>query len=138
MNRARNHRVKATYGYTRPVALQTSLLSCTNTNRDGVPSIQKGVLISFRGRLHTDDYAGYHNLPYEITVVGCGVHARRKFDKVVNSLPTGKSKSSSATQGLAYYNKLFELEEVLSCLSLEERYVQRLEQAKPVLDALLV
>ena len=86
-----------------------------------------------RGYLHTDGYVGYHNLPDEITVVGCWAHARRKFDEAVKSLPKGRAKGGSATQGLAYCNKLFELEETFS----GERYVQRLEQAKPVLDALL-
>ena len=28
-------------------------------------------LKNFKGNLHTDDYAGYHNLPEDITVVGC-------------------------------------------------------------------
>ena len=70
-------------------------------------------------------------------MVGCWAHARRKFDEAVKSLPKGKAKGGSATQGLAYCNKLFELEDTFSGLSPEERYVQRLEQAKPVLDALL-
>ena len=97
----------------------------------------KAFLTGFRGYLHTDGYAGYHNLSDEITVVGCWTHARRKFDEAVKSLPKGKAKGGSATQGLAYCNKLFELEDTFSGLSPEERYVQRLEQAKPVLDALL-
>ncbi|HJD98266.1 IS66 family transposase [Mailhella massiliensis] len=97
----------------------------------------KAFLTGFRGYLHTDGYAGYHNLSDEITVVGCWAHARRKFDEAVKSLPKGKAKGGSATQGLAYCNKLFELEDTFSGLSPEERYVQRLEQAKPVLDALL-
>ena len=97
----------------------------------------KAFLTGFRGYLHTDGYAGYHNLSDEITVVGCWAHARRKFDEAVKSLPKGKAKGGSATQGLAYCNKLFELEDTFSDLSPEERYVQRLEQAKPVLDALL-
>ena len=97
----------------------------------------KAFLTGFRGYLHTDGYAGYHNLSDEITVVGCWAHARRKFDEAVKSLPKGKAKGGSATQGLAYCNKPCELEDTFSDLSSEERYVQRLEQAKPVLDALL-
>lgn len=71
----------------------------------------KEFLAGFKGYLHTDGYAGYHNLPEEITMVGCWTHARRKFDEVVKSLPKGKAKGSSATQGLAYCQKLFDLEE---------------------------
>jgi transposase len=97
----------------------------------------KAFLAGFRGYLHTDGYAGYHSLPEEITVVGCWAHARRKFDEAVKSLPKGKAKSGSAAQGLAYCSKLFELEQSLSDLSPQERYLQRLEQEKPVLDAFL-
>ncbi len=79
----------------------------------------------------------YHSLPDEITVVGCWAHARRKFDEAMKSLPKGKAKNSSAAQGLAYCNLLFKMEEGLADLPPKERYDQRLEQAKPVLDALL-
>ena len=94
-------------------------------------------LTGFRGYLHTDGYSGYHNLPEDITVVGCWAHARRKFDEAMKSLPKGKAKNSSAAQGLAYCNLLFKIEEGLTDLSPEERYDQRLKQAKPVLDAML-
>lgn len=96
-------------------------------------------LKGFKGYLHTDGYAGYHNLPDEITVVGCWAHARRKFDEAVKSLPKGKAKGSSASRGLAYCNLLFAIEQGLSEKNAteKERYDQRLEQAKPVLDAFL-
>lgn len=94
-------------------------------------------LKGFKGYLHTDGYAGYHNLPKEITVVGCWAHARRKFDEAMKSLPKGKAKGSSAAQGLAYCSLLFKIEEGLAELSAEERKKQRLEQAKPVLGAML-
>lgn len=94
-------------------------------------------LSGFKGYLHTDSYLGYHSLPSEMIVVGCWAHARRKFDEAMKSLPKGKAKNSSAAQGLAYCNLLFKIEEGLADLSPEERYDQRLKQAKPVLDALL-
>ena len=97
----------------------------------------KEFLAGFKGYLHTDGYAGYHNLPEDITVVGCWAHARRKFDEAVKSLPKGKAKGSSAPQGLAYCNLLFEIEQGLAEKTAEERYKERLEQAKPVLDAML-
>ena len=37
----------------------------------------KAFLTDFRGYLHTDGYVGYHNLPDEITVVGCWAHANK-------------------------------------------------------------
>ena len=92
-------------------------------------------LTGFKGYLHTDGYAGYHNLRKEITVVGCWAHLRRKFDEAVKSLPKGKAKGSSASQGLTYCNLLFEIEQGLADKTAEERYEERLKQAKPVLDA---
>lgn len=97
----------------------------------------KAFLNGFKGYLHTDGYSGYHSLPKDVTVVGCWAHARRKFDEAMKSLPKGKAKNSSAAQGLAYCNLLFKIEEGLIDLSPQERYDQRLKQAKPVLDALL-
>ena len=96
----------------------------------------KEFLAGYKGYLHTDGYAGYHDLGEDITVVGCWAHARRKFDEAVKSLPKGKAKGSSASQGLAYCNLLFEIEQGLAEKAAEERYAERLKQAKPVLDAM--
>ena len=96
----------------------------------------KEFLAGYRGYLHTDGYAGYHDLGEGITVVGCWAHLRRKFDEAVKSLPKGKAKGSSASQGLTYCNLLFGIEQELAELTPEERYEQRLKQAKPVLDAM--
>ena len=96
----------------------------------------KEFLTGFKGYLHTDGYAGYHNLPDGITVVGCWTHARRKFDEALKALPKGKAKGSSAAQGLAYCTLLFEIEKELEGLTPEQRYDERLKQAKPVLDAM--
>ena len=96
-------------------------------------------LRGFKGYLHTDGYAGYHALGKDITVVGCWAHLRRKFDEAAKALPKGKVKGSSASQGLAYCNLLFAIEQGLTEKNAteEERYKERLEQAKPVLDAML-
>ena len=99
----------------------------------------KEFLAGYKGYLHTDGYQGYHSLPEDITVVGCWAHARRKFDEAVKSLPKGKAKGSSASQGLAYCNLLFAIEQGLAEKNAteKERYDERLEQAKPILDAML-
>ena len=95
-------------------------------------------LKGFKGYLHTDGYAGYHDLGKDITVVGCWAHARRKFDVAMKSLPKGKAKGSSAYQGLAFCDLLFAIEKGLAekNATTEDRYKERLEQAKPVLDAM--
>ena len=96
----------------------------------------KGFLAGYKGYLHTDGYAGYHGLGEDITVVGCWAHARRKFDEAVKSLPKGKIKGSSASQGLAYCNLLFGIEQEIADKTAKGRYDERLKQAKPVLDAM--
>ena len=98
----------------------------------------KAFLEGYKGYLHTDGYAVYHGLPEGITVVGCHAHLRRKFDEALKSLPKGKTKGSSAYQGLAYCDLLFAIEKGLDekNATTEERYKERLEQAKPVLDAM--
>ena len=96
----------------------------------------KEFLAGYTGYLHTDGYAGYHDLGEDITVVGCWAHARRKFDEAVKSLPKGKAKGSSASQGLTYCNLLFGIEQEIADKTAEQRYEERLKQAKPVLDAM--
>ena len=96
----------------------------------------KEFLAGYKGYLHTDGYAGYHDLGEAITVVGCWAHMRRKFDEAVKSLPKGKTKGSSASQGLTYCNLLFGIEQEIAGKTAEERYEERLKQAKPVLDAM--
>lgn len=95
-------------------------------------------LDGFSGWLHADGYQGYHKLPENIRVVGCWAHARRKFDEALQTLSKEDRRSSLAATGECYCTKLFELERSFSQLTAEERYAKRLEQAKPVLDALFV
>lgn len=94
-------------------------------------------LQGFSGWLHADGYPGYHSLPEHIRVVGCWAHLRRKFDEAVKSLPKKDQPSSAALQGQAYCSKLFSIEQELRGLPPEERYAQRLQRSKPVMDALL-
>ena len=94
-------------------------------------------LKGFSGWLHADGYQGYHKLPGNIRVVGCWAHARRKFDEALGTLPQEKRKDSPAAIGECYCSQLFKLEQALAELTPEERHKKRLEQEKPVLDALL-
>ena len=94
-------------------------------------------LDGFSGWLHADGYQGYHKLPERIRVVGCAAHARRKFDEALTALPKEQQQTSKAAEALCYFAKLFQLEQSFAELKPEERYTKRLEQAKPVLDALL-
>ena len=94
-------------------------------------------LEGFSGWLHADGYPGYHRLPEKIRVVGCWAHLRRKFDEAVNSLPKKDQPDAAALRGQAYCSRLFAIEQELAELPPEERYTQRQERSKPVMDALL-
>lgn len=94
-------------------------------------------LQGFSGWLHADGYQGYHKLPGSIHVVGCWAHARRKFDEALSVLAQEKRDGSPAAMGEWYCSQLFKLEQSFAELTPEERYKKRLEQEKPVLDALL-
>ena len=92
-------------------------------------------LKGFHGYLQTDGYSGY-NAVEDVIHVGCWAHARRRFDEALRALPKGK-RSPTAEQGAAYCSQLFKLEEEYKDLTPEERKKKRLEQEKPVLDAML-
>lgn len=90
-------------------------------------------LEGYTGFLHTDGYKGYGKIK-GITRCLCWSHARRYF---TDALPKD-IKSADATlpkQGVAYCNKLFEIEKELKDLSPEERKEQRLKLEKPILEA---
>ena len=91
-------------------------------------------LREFKGYLHCDGYSGYNKLEH-ITRCGCWAHLRRKF---VEAIPTKKGKDNPLTKaeiGRDYCNQLFKLEENISELPFSDKYIKRLELAKPVLDA---
>ena len=92
-------------------------------------------LKDFKGFLHTDGYQAYHDLPPDITVVGCWSHTRRPWEKVYKLHPENQREGSDAEKGLAYINALFDLERKFKKLTLDERYEERIKQSKPVADA---
>ena len=92
-------------------------------------------LAGFKGYLHVDGYAGYNAIP-NVTLVGCFAHARRKFNDALKALPPGqKDADVPAKEGLNFCNQLFSIERKLAELTPEERYKQRLELSRPVLEA---
>lgn len=95
----------------------------------------RAFLCDYEGLLHTDGYQVYHNLPPEITVVGCLAHVRRKFESILKNAGKNKAKSPGAEQAMGYISALFSLEKEFADLSPEERYGKRLEKSKPIFDA---
>jgi transposase len=93
-------------------------------------------LKNYTGYLHSDGWQSYYALPENITVVGCWQHARSYFEKILKATPKDKREGSDAEQGVAYFNKLFDLERAFKTLSPEERRKKRLEESKPIAGSL--
>ncbi len=87
----------------------------------------------FKGYVHTDGYAGYHDLPEGVTVVGCMAHARRKFDEALKAISANDRASSKAMKGKRYCDALFALEDKWQSLTPAERYKQRQQQSLALL-----
>ncbi len=97
----------------------------------------KTFLEGFKGYLHTDGYSGYHNLSPNIRVVGCLAHARRNFTDAVDAIRNEEKRSASpAMIGIAYFDKLFEIERNIASLLPDERKQKRLELSVPILNEL--
>jgi transposase len=91
-------------------------------------------LEGFSGYLHADGYAGYHKLPENIIVVGCWAHLRRKFFDAMIIMPKDKQPDSNAAKGVAYCDKLFDLEKQFASLTPENRLKERERLSKPLID----
>jgi transposase len=91
-------------------------------------------LANFKGYLHVDGYGGYNLVP-EITLVGCWAHARRYFVEALKAVPPKNDNIPTATEeGLAFCNKLFEIERELRDAIPEKRYEGRLKKSLPLLN----
>jgi transposase len=91
-------------------------------------------LKNFTGYLHADGYEGYHKLPKNIKVVGCLAHLRRKFFDALKTLPKEKQTESNAAKGVAYCDKLFQLEKQLASLTHDNRLRERERLSRPTFD----
>ena len=95
----------------------------------------KAFLSGYKGFLHTDGYAGYHDLP-GITVAGCWSHARRYFFDAIKILPvTKRTADLPSMEGLSFCDQLFAIEHMLQNETPEVRFAERLNLCPPILDA---
>jgi len=92
-------------------------------------------LEGFKGYLHVDGYAGYHNLP-DIRLAGCWAHFRRKFDEALKALPSKKRSETRAREALQRIDRLFAIERRLNNRTPEERLKERNLQSRPIVDDL--
>ncbi len=93
----------------------------------------KEFLEGYQGYLQTDGYKGYDWVydTEDIIHLGCMVHARRPFAKLVKMA----KKSGKAHQILSFITKLYQIESDARSqeLSPEARYQLRLDEAEPIL-----
>ena len=97
-------------------------------------SYAKNYLAEFNGYLHTDGYAGYHQLEPSITLCGCWAHARRKFDEAIKVIDNAKRVSSLENQGLVLINRLFALEEKIKDLDFHDSLKIRATNSQKIID----
>lgn len=88
-------------------------------------------LRDWKGYLHADGYAAYHDLE-NVTVVGCWAHVRRKFN---DAFKITRAPDSPAKIGLDFCTKLFALEKQFADMPPDERLKGRLKFSKPVVEA---
>jgi hypothetical protein len=92
----------------------------------------------YKGYLMCDGYSGYHDLPKEITVVGCFAHVRRKFHDALKGLPKEAQKDSKADIGMWYCDSLFEMERKYAEYTAPKRYKARIEYSLPLAEDFLL
>lgn len=92
-------------------------------------SVAQAFLKDFSGYLHCDGYSAYKSIDNTI-LVNCWAHVRRKFFEAKDS----SSRDTPAAQGVAYCDKLFQIEKEIKTLTFEEKYQLRLEKSQPILD----
>lgn len=99
-------------------------------------------LNNYTGYLVTDGYSAYEQTTAKLA--GCWAHARRYFMEAIkvqgnksNKNNNNKHKTTSKSKAeiaLDYISKLYALERTIKNLSPQEKYNQRQEQAKPIID----
>lgn len=101
--------------------------------------VPREVLQGYRGYCQTDAFSGYNGLEEAIEglqLVGCFVHARRNFVKVIDARGKGaKGKTGSAEVALGYIAELYKIERAATAGELSPSEVQRfrVERASPIL-----
>jgi transposase len=109
-----------------------------STTRSG--EIPREVLQGYRGYCQTDAFSGYAGLEADIEgieLVGCFVHARRNFVKVIDARGKGaKGKTGSGEVALGYIGQLYKIEKEVRAagLSISEMEQLRKQRAEPVLE----
>lgn len=95
-------------------------------------------LKGYEGICVTDGYQVYHTLEKELeelTIAGCWVHCRRRFDEALNLIHKSYQKESDAFLLMKQIQAIYREEGKLNDLSSDERLKQRQAVIKPLVDA---
>lgn len=95
-------------------------------------------LKGYDGICVTDGYQVYHTLEKELeelTIAGCWVHCRRRFDEALKLIPKSCQKKSNAFLLMKQIQAIYREEGKLNDLSSDERLKQRQAVIKPLVDA---
>ena len=98
-------------------------------------------LKGYDGICVTDGYQVYHTLEKELeelTIAGCWVHCRRRFDEALKLIPKSYQKESHAFLLMKQIQAIYREEGKLNDLSSDERLKQRQAVIKPLVDAFFV
>lgn len=98
-------------------------------------------LKGYDGICVTDGYQVYHTLEKELeelTIAGCWVHCRRRFDEALKLIPKPSKKESNAFLLMKQIQAIYREEGKLNDLSSNERLKQRQAVIKPLVDAFFV
>lgn len=93
-------------------------------------------LDGFNGFLHVDGYAAYSSIDNTARNVGCLAHARRKLIEAEENTSKDCQEIDSLKEGLEIFASIAAIEQKLASLSVEERFNQRQEKIKPLMNAL--
>lgn len=98
-------------------------------NRSG--KVAQELFADYKGILQSDGLNVYDGLESkEIVLIGCGMHARRKFESA--AVDGAKAGKSLGEESLQFFRRLYELEEDVKDKPPDERYRIRLEMALPI------
>ena len=98
-------------------------------------------LKGYSGICLTDGYQVYHTLEKEkedLTIAGCWVHCRRRFNESLEVIPKPARSGSVAYLAMKQIQAIYREEGKLRDLPAEERLLQRQTVVKPLVDAFFV
>ena len=95
-------------------------------------------LKEYGGICVTDGYQVYHTLEKEkeeLTIAGCWVHCRRRFDEALKTIPKPLQNESESFLLMKQIQAIYREEGKLEGLTSKERLMQRQAVIKPLVDA---